>query len=715
MKVRTLLLPLAASLALSLPTATSLAERSPPPRAALSPVAGEVIVKFRADAGIARRYALAAGHDAAAVQARLASRAAALGTRTGRALQAGPAVDERTQVMRAAGADSAALARQLAADPDVEWAVLNGRKRVLSAPNDPYYLQGPAVSLNNRSGGPDSGQWYLRTPDATLRSAIHIEAAWAQTTGSSSVVVAVLDTGVRFEHPDLGRSASGGPLLPGYDFVEIVDVANDGDGRDGDPSDPGDWTTAAENSNASGQFYACGPFDAITGRYQATTSSWHGTTTASVVAARTNNSLGMAGTAPGVKVLPVRVLGKCGGYDDDILAAMRWAAGLSVPGVPDNPNPAKVINMSLGGQGECTRAYQDAIDEILARNVSIVAAAGNSAGAPVSTPANCNGVIAVLALRHAGTKVGFSDLGPQITIAAPGGNCINLDAGEPCLYPILTATNTGIRGPEGSTWTDAFNASVGTSYSSPLVAGVAGLMVSAKPSITPAELRTALRSTARAFPTTGADNGPDDPTPVTQCAAPSASVPQYQCYCNTQYCGAGMLDAGAAVAAAAGLAGPVPRIDVTTATPTAGAPVAISAANSTVGGGATLQSYAWALVDGGGIVSAFDTATNASTVSLTPSAAGSFTVQLTISDSTGATASTTQVVVVAAAPVVTPPASTPGANPGSNGSGGGAASLWWVLGVLTATLALLHDAWWRGRRATRQAAEATATAATRRS
>ena len=488
MNVRTLLLPLAAALALSLPTATSLAERSPPPRAALSPVAGEVIVKFRADAGIARRYALAAGHDAATVQVRLASRAAALGTRTGRALQAGPAVDERTQVMRAAGADSAALARQLAADPDVEWAVPNGRKRVLSAPNDPYYLQGPAVSLNNRSGGPDSGQWYLRAPDATLRSAIHIEAAWAQTTGSSSVVVAVLDTGVRFEHPDLGRSASGGPLLPGYDFVEIVDVANDGDGRDGDPSDPGDWTTAAENNNASGQFYACGPFDAITGRYQATNSSWHGTTTASVVAARTNNSLGMAGTAPGVKVLPVRVLGKCGGYDDDILAAMRWAAGLSVPGVPDNPNPAKVINMSLGGEGECTRAYQDAIDEILARNVSIVAAAGNSAGAPVSTPANCNGVIAVLALRHAGTKVGFSDLGPQIAIAAPGGNCINLDAGEPCLYPILTATNAGIRGPEGSTWTDAFNASVGTSYSSPLVAGVAGLMVSAKPSITPAEL-----------------------------------------------------------------------------------------------------------------------------------------------------------------------------------------------------------------------------------
>ncbi|HRD97898.1 MAG TPA: S8 family serine peptidase [Rubrivivax sp.] len=697
MNVRTLLLPLVATLALGFAASHSLAERSQRPRVSLGPVEGEVIVKFKTESATTRRHALAAGIDASTVQARLAGRAAALGARAGRTLQSGAALDALTQVVRALGVDGATLARQLAADPEVEYAVPNGRKRLLTAPNDPYYVQGPALNLSTFTGGPDSGQWYLRAPDATVRSSIDIEAAWARTTGSASVVVAVLDTGVRFDHPDLGHAAAGGPLLAGYDFVNNAEVGNDGDGRDGDPTDPGDWTTAAENANRNGTFYQCDPEGL--GSAVATSSSWHGTATASLVAARTNNSLGMAGAAPGVKVLPVRVLGKCFGYDSDIIAAMRWSAGLSVPGVPDNPNPAKVINMSLGGDGSCTAAYQSAVTEILARNVSIVAAAGNSAGRPVGTPANCDGVIAVLALRHAGTKVGFSALGPEVTIAAPGGNCVNVGIGDPCLYPIISATNTGSRGPEASSWTDAFNYSLGTSFSSPLVAGVAGLMVSAKPSITPAQVRAALRSTARAFPTTGADGTVGDP-PVTQCVAPSSSADQYQCYCNTQYCGAGMMDAGAAVAAAAALPGPVPRIEVTTAAPTAGAAVALSADGSTVGAGASIQTYAWVLLDGGGIVSAFDSATNARTASLTPATAGSFTVQLTISDSTGATASTTQVVVVAAAPVVTPPASSPGANAGGGG-GGGASSLWWVLGVLTATLALLHDTWWRRRRATR--------------
>lgn len=653
MNVRHFFLPLLAALALSLATAQSFAERSPRPRPALSPVAGEVIVKFRAQAATTRRHALAAGSDALTVRTRLASRAADLGARTGRALTAGAIVGEDTQVVRAAGVDAGTLARQLAADPEIEYAVPNGRKRVLAAPNDPYYLQGPALNLNSFTGGPDAGQWYLRAPDATLRSAINIEAAWARTMGTAATVVAVLDTGVRFEHPDLGQATAGGPLLPGYDFVSNSEIGNDGDGRDADASDPGDWTTAAENSNSNGTFYKCDPEGV--GNAVATSSSWHGTTTASLVAARTNNNLGMASTAPGVKVLPVRVLGKCFGYDSDIVAAMRWAAGIHIDGVPDNPHPAKVINLSLGGAGTCNAAYQSAVNEILARNVNIVASAGNSAGAPVGSPANCEGVIAVLALRHAGTKVGFSDLGPEITISAPGGNCVNIDAGEPCLYPILAATNTGAHGPGSSTWTDAFNASLGTSFSSPLVAGVAALMVSAQPSITPAQLRAALRGTARPFPTTGADNGPDDPTPVNQCIAPSSTVEQYQCYCNTTYCGAGMLDAGAAVAAAAALVGPVPRIEVITATPKAGAAVTLSGATSTPGGGATLQTYAWSLVDGGGIVTGFTSATNSSSVTLAPTAAGSFTVQLTITDSAGASASVNQKVTVAAAPVTAPP------------------------------------------------------------
>ena len=151
----------------------------------------------------------------------------------------------------------------------------------------------------------------------------------------------------------------------------------------------------------------------------------------------------MAGVAPGVGVLPVRVLGKCGGYDSDIIAGMLWATGLPVPGVPANPYPARVINMSLGGDGACSAAYQDVVDQITAAGTVIVAAAGNSSGHAVAAPANCRGVIAVSGLRHVGTKVGFASLGPEVTIGAPGGNCVNTGANSPCLYPILTTSGLG--------------------------------------------------------------------------------------------------------------------------------------------------------------------------------------------------------------------------------------------------------------------------------
>lgn len=294
----------------------------------------------------------------------------------------------------------------------------------------------------------------------------------------------------------------------------------------------GDYVTAAESRTST--FSDCEPSN----------SSWHGTSTASLVGALANNG-GMVGAAPGVKVLPVRVLGKCYGSDSDIQAAMLWAAGIPVPGVPDNPNPARVINMSLGGSGSCSASYQDVVNRVRSVGTVIVAAAGNSAGGPVSTPGNCDGVIAVLALLWIpGAKVGFSDLGPEISIAAPGGNCINIAAGTACLYPILAATDIGTQGALASSWTDSFNASLGTSYSSPLVAGVAGLMFSARPSLSPDQVRMAMRATARPFPTSGSDNGPDDTAPVAQCRAPVSGTDQYQCYCTTALCGAGMLDAG---------------------------------------------------------------------------------------------------------------------------------------------------------------------------
>ena len=652
-------------------TASAQAPVALPP---LAPVEGEVIVRFKAGAAVLRTHALAGRENAATVREMMSRRAGALGARVGRALEAGQATGERTQVMRAAGMDAAALARRLAADPDVEWVEPNGRRRILVAPNDELYA---ATAPGVRPRGPDSGQWYLRAPTPAVVSAIDIEPAWLRTQGSASVVVAVLDTGVRFDHPDLGRAATGGRLLPGYDFVANNTVANDNQpGRDDDPSDPGDWVSTAEAGRT--------PFTGCT----ASSSSWHGTRTASLIGAATNNGLGMAGTAPGVSVLPVRVLGKCFGTDADIQAGMRWAAGIPVDGVPLNPNPARVLNMSLGASGVCTRAYQDAVDEILARGTVIVAAAGNSAGGPVGTPGNCNGVIAVLALRHAGTKVGFSDLGTQITIAAPGGNCINIQAGSPCVYPILAASNTGTTTPVAADafWTDSFRISVGTSFSSPLVAGTVGLMFSTQPLLTPTQVRTALQSTARAFPTTGADNGPDDATPVPQCAAPSSNpveAPQLQCYCNTTFCGAGMLDAGAAVAA---VAGPVARIDFTPAAPVANTAVQLSSSASAVSSGRRIVAWAWALVDGGGIVTAFSSATNAATAALTPSAAGSLVVRLTVTDDLGASASVNQAIVVTA--VAVPPVPPPAV---SGGGGGGAVTTPWMLLLALATLLL-----WRG-------------------
>ena len=641
--------------------------QAPPPGGLkpLAPADGEVIVRFKAGAALVQKHALPARAKADTVQTVLTKRAGELGQRIGRALEAGEPVGERTQVVRQRGVDAAELARRIAADPEVEFAEPNGRQRRLQAlpgvpPNDPLY---PFAS--RQPNGPDAGQWYLRRPDATFRASIDVEAAWARGFGSAGIVVAVLDTGVRFEHPDLGRVANGGRLLPGYDFVTDPALANDGDGRDDDPSDPGDWITSADRANAP--FSDCDVSD----------SSWHGTATASLVAAAANNAIGMAGTAPGVHVLPVRVLGKCFGRDSDIQAAMRWAAGIDVPGVPTNANPAKVINMSLGSTGACSASYQAAVDEIVARGVVIVASAGNSAGEPVGTPASCNGVVAIAALRHVGTKVGFSDLGSQIAVSAPGGNCVNIGNNEPCLYPILAALNAGLTVPGASIWSDSYDYTVGTSFASPLAAGVVALMASLNPALTVAEVRALLQGTARPFPSTG---GSAD---ARACAAPVTGTQQLECYCpnpggaTSPLCGAGMLDAGAAVnAAALGLA----VIDANPVAPVKGETFTISSARSLPGAGRSIVGWTWSLVSGGGAVSGFTSVTNATTATLSPAAAGTIVVRLTITDSTGdSTSSTASVTVSEPAPVVE-----------SGGKGGGAFSLVWLLLLGFAVLALAH-------------------------
>jgi serine protease len=642
----------AAAAALTPSAPVSAAERGPAPRAkpAERIDIGRVIVKFKARAKILQVQG-AQGTDV------LPQRAHVLASRLGLSLADGRAMGERTQLMTAAGIASTELAERIAADSEVEWAVADQRRFIARVPNDSLYATGQTGSI------PEVGQWYLRAPDTTAVSAINATAAWDRSTGSAGVVVAVIDTGVRRDHPDLA-----GKLLAGYDFISAdgdgsYDTSNDGNGRDSDPSDPGDWITAAEAGQ--GNFSGCSASD----------SSWHGTQTAGLIGAATNNGQGMAGSGWSTKILPLRALGKCGGYDSDIVDAMRWAAGLTVPGLPVNANPAKVVNMSLGSEGACTAAYSSAVTELAARGVVVVAAAGNE-GRAVNVPGNCAGAIAVAGVRHTGTKVGYSSLGTQVTVSAPAGNCVNL-VGD-CLYPLLTTTNTGTRAPAGSSYSDSVNPSLGTSFAAPLVSGTAALMFAVNGSATPSAIAGFLKSSARAFPTTGADSG----TPV--CRAPSTVAQDEECYCTTTTCGAGMLDASAAVAAAAGAVVPTAVIGAPSATPQAGASFTVDGSGSTAGGGETVSSYRWVITSGSTVARISGSATG-STVTIAALAAGSFTLQLTITDSAGGSDSETRTVTVAAAP-------------SSGGGGGGATEPAWAAGLLLALGALA----WRRRCARQQ-------------
>ncbi len=619
-----------------------------------------VIVRYRADATMLRAHALSAGNSGAHART-LEDRAAALAARHGLPIRAAGAVSEQVQVVTAEGVSARALAARLMRDADVESAVPDRRARATLVPNDTLFNSGGAQ-------GPAVGQWYLRTPTAGgAPSSIDAVSAWSTTTGSASVIVAVLDTGIT-DHPDLA-----GKVLPGYDMVDSATVGNDGSRRDADPHDPGDWVTSADLANSV--FNGC----------SVSPSSWHGTLTAGIIGAATNNSSGMAGAGWDVRILPVRVLGKCFGYTSDIAAGIRWAAGLSVPGVPANLNKANVINLSLGSDGACSSEEQSAVDAALAAGVVVVAAAGNTTGRAANSPSNCRGVIGVAAIRHVGSKVGFSDVGPELSIAAPGGNCVNIGPGEPCLYPILTTVNKGTQGPAGFGYTDSFDISVGTSFSSPLVAATAALMLSAQPALTPVGVRAALQASARTFPQSGLvdENG----LPLAQCQAPG-NFDQLQCYCTRTTCGAGMLDAGAAVRAVLGIN---LAINVAPAAPTANQTITLSSAGSTVAPGRSIAARAWALASGGGIVTALDDAGTGVTTTLKASRAGTLSVRLTITDDQGVAASTTQSVSVAADPNAPPPAS-------SGGGGGGPMSWAWLFGLALATAGV---AWARPRRAAR--------------
>ena len=646
--------------------------------AAAAPAEARVIVKYKADSSLMRVLSASNGATATGASAATAAttqalavprHAQALGARLGLALTDGLPLGPMSQVVRATGITAADLASRLAVQADVEYAVVDQRVRIATVPNDAYFAAQTLPSFT-----PAAGQWYLRTPtgDGQVAS-INMPVAWDLSIGSSSVVVAVIDTGIT-SHPDLV-----GKVLPGYDFISDSGTAADGDGRDADPTDPGDGVQSGQVGSITG----CTTGDVGS-------SSWHGTQTAGLIGAATNNGVGMAGAGWNVMLLPLRALGKCGGSESDVVAAIRWAAGGSVPGVPANGQPARVINLSLGGTSgvACDTAYQDAINYAVGQGVVVVAAAGND-GLALGAPANCSGVISVAGVRHVGTKVGYSDLGSTVTIAAPAGNCVNA-TGQTCLYPLLTTSNDGQYTVGNPVYTDGdIRPSLGTSFSAPLVAGTVALMRSANPALTPSQIATMIQNTARPFPVsgspplvsatsssvaTGASVGLTG-TPVAVCTAPGATAQSTECYCTTSTCGRGLLDAGGAVTAAAGL-------------PPLVYPPAAAAA--------PVVAYQWAIAGTTGSASAtFSGSTSQATATVVAGGVGTFTASLTTTDALNQTrvASTT---VTVAAPVATPtptpaPAPTPvtgTSTSNSSSSGGGAVSYGWLSGLLGAGVAL---------------------------
>lgn len=313
--------------------------------------------------------------------------------------------------------------------------------------------------------------------------------AW-KTTQGAGVTVAVIDSGI-VKHPDLDAN-----VLPGYDFITEPSIARDGNGRDSDPTDAGNWEEAGVCDSGS----------------EASESNWHGTHVAGSIAAIMNNKRGIVGVAPSTKILPVRALGMCGGYDSDIADAMVWAAGGTVEGVPANSNPAKIINLSLGGEGTCPATYSKAIAEVNKRGAILVVAAGNE-GQDTSkvAPANCGGSIVVGATDQDGKRSDFSNYGKLVDVSAPGSG-------------IMSTVDLGTTVSTGAGYTEYD----GTSMAAPQVAGVIALMKSVDPSLNAERAKQILKQTSK---------------PLT---------------CDVNACGSGIVNAASALAALQGKKDPNP-------------------------------------------------------------------------------------------------------------------------------------------------------------
>ncbi len=363
--------------------------------------------------------------------------------------------------------------KRLAADPDVAHVEIDRRAKTQAQPSDPMY----------------ASQWNLSDPVGGIAA----PRAWDITTGDPNAPIALLDTGV-LPHPDLA-----GRVIGGYDFVADARFSNDGDGRDADASDPGDFVTTAESTTPGSPLQGCGSGN----------STWHGTMVAGTLGAAVNNGNGMSGVNWTSPLLNVRVMGKCGGALSDVADGIRWAAGLAVPGVPANSTPARVINLSLAGLGDCGPILQSAVTDAIANGAIIVAAAGNDNDDVVNHwPANCNGVIAVAATSKNGSRAFYTNSGSRIAVSAPGG-------GIGGSIPVLRNAGTTSPDPNGY----GYGQQLGSSLAAPHVSGLASLVLAIDRNLTSAEVRGLIESNARAFPAVATDP------------------------CSTSTCGAGIADA----------------------------------------------------------------------------------------------------------------------------------------------------------------------------
>lgn len=364
--------------------------------------------------------------------------------------------------------------------------------------------QSPLIGLLNALDLSLRSRSWFHQDLSTQPASINTGAMWTNFHGTAPTVVAVLDTGVLPSHPMLQ-----GHLLSGYDFVADSFIGADGQGsagsdRDSDPTDPGDGVGPADLLA-----------DPVCGGVSQ--SSWHGTFVSALLAGNPVPSEGVFSVNWNAVVLPVRVLGKCGGFSSDLADGIRWAAGLGVPGAPNNPFPARVINLSLGAEGACVASIEGAAIAAARQAGSLVVVAAGNDGSTVDSPANCPGAFGVAAIDQEGLKANYSNFGPTIQLSAPGGDAA---------FPIWSASNTGFSGP----LTNTYNTKIGTSFSAPMVAGAASLYWSLDPSASVATVENLLKISARPFLSQGGS-----PT----CTADTVGV---ECNCTRALCGAGMLD-----------------------------------------------------------------------------------------------------------------------------------------------------------------------------